>query len=86
MENIGHFIKAETRLVVHTFISTTSSTKHGVQKRTYLSIIGQSLMISGRSWKKKRGKTERPTYEEAGATAVDLSNHYGDETLGYLTM
>ena len=40
MENVGHFIKVETRLVAHTFVSTTSFTKHGVQKRTYLPIIG----------------------------------------------
>jgi len=54
MENARHFIKVETCLVVHTFVSIMSSTKHGVQKRIYLSITGQSLVISGRSWRKKK--------------------------------
>ncbi len=59
MENVGHFIKAVTRLVAHTFVSTTSFTKHVVQKRTYLSTIGRSLMISGRSWKKKKRRNRK---------------------------
>lgn len=54
MENARRFIKVETRLVVHTFVSIMSSTKHGVPKRTYLSITGRSLVISGRSWRKKK--------------------------------
>lgn|SRR5882757_1193178 len=43
-----------THLVVHTFVSTTNFTKQTVKKQTYQLIIGRSLVISGRLWKRRK--------------------------------
>ena len=49
-----HSSREEIHPVMHIFVSTTYSTRKTAKRRTYQSIIGQSLVISGASWKRRR--------------------------------